>query len=112
MPLEVEHIIPSSVGGATSEDNLCLACLRCNRFKGTITEASDDVSDNFVRLFHPRQQLWSDHFEWKNNGFEIAGRTPVGRATVRTLQMNNPFVVRSRKIWVDKGWHPPQGENS
>ena len=37
MPLEVEHILPMIAGGETTEDNLCLACPRCNRYKGTLT---------------------------------------------------------------------------
>ena len=110
MPLEIEHIVPISAGGETTLDNLCLACPRCNRYKGTFTAALDGYSGRIVALFHPRQQKWRDHFEWGSNGTEAVGLTPVGRATVQALQMNNPFAVRSRKIWVEKGWHPPQKE--
>ena len=50
------------------------------------------AGDNFylrtsrVRLFHPRQDRWDEHFE--RNGVLIVGRTAVGRATVGLLKMN------------------------
>jgi hypothetical protein len=37
------------------------------------------------------------------------GLTPTGRATIVTLQMNNPAIVRARRRWVSAGWHPPTG---
>ena len=39
-----------------------------------------------VRLFHPRQDQWDEHFE--RNGVVIVGRTAVGRATIGLLKMN------------------------
>lgn len=33
--LTVEHIIPESLGGSTTIDNLCLACWDCNLIKGS-----------------------------------------------------------------------------
>ncbi len=108
MPLEIEHILPLSAGGETIEDNLCLACPRCNRYKGILIEALDKESEETVPLFNPRHHKWNDHFEWQEIASEIVGLTPTGRATIQVLQMNNPFVVRSRKIWVAKGWHPPK----
>jgi hypothetical protein len=39
-----------------------------------------------VRLFHPRQDRWDEHFE--RNGVLIVGRSAVGRATVGLLKMN------------------------
>jgi hypothetical protein len=41
-----------------------------------------------VKLFHPRRDLWRDHFEWQ--GTELLGRTPMGRVTVRVLAINAP----------------------
>ena len=37
-------------------------------------------------LFHPRQQLWDEHFRWE--GIHIVGLTEVGRTTIRVLCMN------------------------
>jgi hypothetical protein len=33
--------------------------------------------------------------------------TPVGRATVVALRLNNEYVVPSRRVWGAAGWHPP-----
>jgi len=40
-----------------------------------------------VPLFHPRRDRWTDHFAWE--GAVVIGRTPVGRATVQLLAMND-----------------------
>ena len=37
MPMEFDHLIPQAAGGTTREENLWLACHRCNAFKGTHT---------------------------------------------------------------------------
>lgn len=107
MPLEIEHIIPTILGGNSDEGNLCLACPFCNRHKGIRIDAVDEQTGDNVSLFHPRQQDWHTHFYWEEGGLYLVGRTPTGRVTIATLQMNNPFVVRSRHIWIESGWHPP-----
>jgi len=37
----------------------------------------------------------------------IVGLTPVGRATVEALRLNNEIAVEVRRNWVLVGWHPP-----
>lgn len=108
MPLEIEHIVPEVAGGPSNKSNLCLACPRCNRYKGTLVNALDQDTNGIVPLFNPRQHRWYDHFVWQQEGLYINGLTPTGRATVTSLQMNNPFIVRARRVWVQAGWHPPQ----
>jgi hypothetical protein len=39
-----------------------------------------------VRLFHPRQDHWEEHFRWEEA--RLVGRTAIGRATVQVLSMN------------------------
>lgn len=39
-----------------------------------------------VRLYHPRNDVWAEHFT--HEAVRIAGRTPIGRATVQVLSMN------------------------
>jgi hypothetical protein len=93
--------------GADSEDNLCLACEFCNQYKWTKTEGVDLQSGQVVSLFNPRQQKWSDHFAWSDDGAQIIGLTACGRATVVALNLNNALAVTVRKNWVIAGWHPP-----
>lgn len=38
---EIEHIIPRSAGGQTSETNLCLSCPTCNRHKSNRLTVKD-----------------------------------------------------------------------
>ena len=107
MPLEVEHIIPVNAGGETDEANLCLACPRFNRYKGTQIELHDETTGERTPLFHPRRQQWPDHFVWQEDGLMIVGLTPTGRATIAALHLNNRFILRSRQLWIAQGWHPP-----
>ena len=76
----VEHIVAIKHGGSDDPSNLCLACERCNLFKGSDLTGFDSVTGLVERLFNPREQSWADHFELQ--GPLIVGRTPTGRATV------------------------------
>jgi len=31
----------------------------------------------------------------------------AGRATVAALNLNNPYIVPARRLWVLAGWHSP-----
>jgi hypothetical protein len=108
MPMTIEHIIPKAVGGLTTEENLWLACPSCNQFKGTQIRARDPRSGDWVKLFNPRLQVWDEHFAWSIEGIQIIGKTPCGRATVIALQMNNPEIVVTRRLWVNVEWWPPE----
>ena len=108
MPMEIEHIIPQAAGGATVEENLWLACRRCNQFKGTQTHARDPETGRRVRIFNPRKQKWKRHFTWSADGAEVIGKTAVGRVTVIALKLNHLISVRARQKWVLAGWWPPE----
>lgn len=54
IPLTVDHIIPTSKGGQTAIDNLCLACRPCNEFKAGSIEAQDPLTGEIALLFNPR----------------------------------------------------------
>ncbi len=106
-PLHVEHILPIAAGGASDEENLWLACCVCNNAKGTQTRGVDVVTGAEVPLFNPRSQSWSEHFEGSPEGTEVIGTSPVGRVTVRALQLNTALRIETRRRWVAVGWHPP-----
>jgi 5-methylcytosine-specific restriction endonuclease McrA len=87
---EVDHIIARSAGCHTRLDNLCLSCPTCNRHNARRYTAREPLSGRLVRLFHPKQDLWSHHFAWNAHGTHIIGLTPTGRATVEALCFNSP----------------------
>ncbi len=107
VPMSFEHIYPRSKGGATSFQNICLACRPCNEFKSDTVQGKDFVTEESASLFNPRTQDWSRHFTWSGDGTVIEGLTPVGRVTIAALQMNHAAIVRARRRWVAGGWHPP-----
>jgi hypothetical protein len=84
----IEHIIPKQIGGETRAENLALACQGCNNHKATKTEAIDASSGLTVRLFHPRQDRWTEHFSWNADYTLLIGITPIGRATIEALKLN------------------------
>lgn len=83
----IEHIIAKQHGGSDDPSNLALACNRCNACKGPNLSGVDSETSATVLLFHPREDVWAEHFEFR--GARIVGRTPRGRATVAVLQMND-----------------------
>ena len=107
MPLVMDHILPSSLGGNDERENLAACCYRCNEFKGAKITANDPVKNESISLFNPRLQRWLDHFQWANGGTHIIGITAIGRATVLALRLNNEDVVQARAIWISLSWHPP-----
>jgi hypothetical protein len=82
----VDHIIPRQHGGSDAPENLALACYHCNLHKGPNLSGIDTETGAIVPLFHPRRDLWPEHFAMQD--ITVVGLTPVGRATVRVLQMN------------------------
>jgi hypothetical protein len=107
-PMEVDHLVPRSLGGSTVEGNLWLACSLCNDHKSNRFLIVDPETGIYVRIFKPRQQEWAEHFAWSENATRIDGTTTTGRATVAALHLNRPSLVLARRLWVAAGWHPPQ----
>lgn len=105
-PFEVEHIVPISRGGANVEFNLALACRSCNLRKGTRISEIDPESNMEVRLFNPREDRWEDHFQVNSQTGLIIGITPIGRATVKTLELNSQSQVIARQLWIRLGLFP------
>jgi hypothetical protein len=104
---EFEHISPRAARGETIFENICLACPMCNRYKSDSASATDPVTNAVVRLFHPHQDRWLDHFSWNDDGTELLGRTAIGRATIAALRINRAAMIRVRRMWVEMGEHPP-----
>jgi len=105
---EVDHVMPESKGGQIHLDNLALACRSCNLHKADRVDGRDPNTGQLVKLFNPRLQRWQDHFAWSNDGAQVMPLTPVRRATIVALNMNDLLVVSARAIWVTAGKHPPE----
>ena len=106
--MQIDHIVPESLGGSNEESNLWLACSTCNAHKSNRQAALDPVTQELAPLFNPREQNWDEHFCWVENGEQIMGLTPTGRATVVALKLNRPMLVQARRRWIKAGWHPPR----
>jgi hypothetical protein len=103
-PFEVEHILPASKGGSDEPDNLALACRACNLRKSNIVLAVDPETHETVPLFHPRTQVWVEHFEVTDSpDAMLRGKTATGRATIIQLQMNAPRQLAARQQWIALG---------
>jgi 5-methylcytosine-specific restriction endonuclease McrA len=96
VPLQIEHIIPKKHGGGDDPQNLALACIDCNLSKGSNLSGIDPRTSRISELYHPRRDRWDDHFE--RRGPFIVGKTPIGRATVRVLNMNSEDQIELRSF--------------
>jgi hypothetical protein len=103
---EVDRIFSLKHGGKTEEDNLAFACLPCNRHKGTDIESIVADSGEFIRLFNPRQDRWSDHFRLE--GPFIKPISDIGKATVSNLQIDAIERVLERETLILIGRYPPE----
>ncbi len=101
----LEHVVPSLRGGPTDLANLAWACPGCNLRKSDRVEAIDSDTGATVPLFHPRLHSWREHFAWDD--YQVVGLTPVGRATIVALDLNQSRRVRIRQAEQTFGLFPP-----
>ncbi len=104
--------MPQSLGGTDEENNLALACHRCNGRRYNFVDGTDHETQAIVPLFDPRKNRWFEHFTWSADGQKILGLTSIGRATVNRLDLNDErhddgSIQRARRLWIGGGWHPP-----
>jgi hypothetical protein len=104
LPFHVDHIVARPHGGRAVLENLALACLHCNRHKGPNIAGSDPTTGSPIRLFHPRQDVWQEHFEWI--GPLQTGKTPIGRVTIQVLAINNPDFLVMRTALLEEDAFP------
>src|SRR5215831_13370043 len=106
LPYEIDHVIAEKHRGETRQENLCLACFDCNRHKGSDFASFDPETGDIVRLYNPRSDKWSDHFQL--DGPTIQPLTPQGRVTCFLLQLNDPERIIDRMDLLSAGAYPPQ----
>lgn len=100
-PFQIDHIRARQHGGQTTAENLALACFHCNRHKGPNIAGWNAATGQLVRLFHPRTDLWDDHFGWR--GAEITGKSPIGQVTAQVLAMNADELLLLRAELMEEG---------
>jgi hypothetical protein len=103
----VDHIVAEKHGGQTEESNLALSCVLCNQHKGSDLTSIDPETGQIIPLFHPRRDRWLDHFRLA--GLQIEALTPIGRVTVRLLQLNHADRIEERELMLRLGLLPPSG---
>ena len=108
IPYQIDHIISIKHGGTNDDDNLCLACYKCNGFKGSDIASRDPETGDPVFLFHPRKQHWENHF--RLDGAEIEPLTPEGRITVFLLRLNSTDRIKQRSALIKVGRYPCKTE--
>jgi hypothetical protein len=106
-PFVIEHIIAKSRGGSSMLSNLALACQGCNNHKYNKLIGFDVISKLEVDLFHPRFDIWSEHFCWSDDTSQIIGITATGRVTVEELRLNRIELLNLRQLLFGAGKHPP-----
>ncbi len=74
--------------------------------KGPHLEAIDPAGGATTRLFHPRLDLWGEHFHYLPNNDTVEGLTGIGRATVARLDMNHAAHRTARRLWTRLGFYP------
>jgi len=104
LPFQVDHIVAIKHGGVDAANNLCLACYKCNGFKGANIASMDPKTGDPVFLFHPRKQRWNDHF--RLDGAVIEPLTPEGRVTVLLLRLNSSDRIKQRLVLLELGRFP------
>ena len=103
-PFQVEHIISHKHGGSSELENLALACVFCNRYKGSDVASLKPDTGELVRFYDPRTMRWREHF--RLNGVLIEPLTDIGEATVRILQMNRDNQILERHVLSRLGRYP------
>ena len=102
---QIDHIIPKKHGGSDENDNLALACLKCNGFKGSNVAALDPSTGDATKLYNPRLQRWDAHFQIKVDA-TLDGISPEGRATIIVMRINETSRVKQRRMSMSLGEYP------
>jgi hypothetical protein len=92
----VEHVVARQHGGTDDISKLALACHRCKLRKGPTLTGVDPVTAEIVRLYNPRQDRWTEHFQ--SVDAMIVGITAIGRTTIHVLSINDARRVELRSL--------------
>ena len=99
----IEHIISRQHGGTDNLSNLAYACSWCNWKKGTNIATVLSEEEELLRLFNPRTDNWTDHFEVQEGA--IMDKTDIAKGTLRLLEMNTVELILERKELIKSGFY-------
>jgi 5-methylcytosine-specific restriction endonuclease McrA len=102
----LEHIVPRALGGSDDLENLALACPTCNYYKASDIEGFDKETLTDARIFNPRIDDWSEHFDFHRDSLELTGKTPIARVTIEQLRLNQHMHIEARAHWVQLDLYP------
>ena len=106
----IDHVIPRGSGGTNEPTNLALTCPHCNAHKWTAAEGPDPETGDVTRYFNPRRDEWAEHFEWSvAQAGELVGKTPIGRATIVGLWINDADMITLRVLLAELTLFPELG---
>jgi len=103
---QIEHIISRKHGGSSELENLALACVFCNRYKGSDIASLIPETNELIRFYNPRSMRRHEHF--RLNEVIIEPQTEIGEATVRILQMNHDDQILERRVLYHRGRYPSE----
>jgi hypothetical protein len=93
----IDHIIPI----ADETDNLAWACFECNVNKGRDVASYDLQTNPLTPLYNPCLHEWHVHFVFQSA--LIMPLSPVGRVTVRILNVNHIQQLEIRTWLMEMG---------
>jgi hypothetical protein len=96
LPHHIDHVISRKHQGPSELENLAFACYLCNLTKGSDIASLDRATGHLVRLFHPRLDAWSEHFQIV--GAILEPLTNIGAATSQLLRLNIAKRVTERQL--------------
>jgi len=106
--MDVDHIIPKSLGGPDDLWNLQPLCARCNRSKGA-SESTDYRPPLVRRKYDPQREQWLQSQSRPQNQIQQEGlpRIPEGSGSVTTLPaMSFGWSLRWRYAWMPNNGVP------
>ena len=83
---------------------MALACVFCNRHKGSDIASVVPGTDRIVRFFNPRTDRWNEHFQL--NGVIFEHLTEIGEATIRILKINHNDQILEREVLNQRNRYP------
>lgn len=108
-PFHLDHIRSQKHDGPTTLENLALSCSACSLFKGPNIAGIDPETNSIQPLYHPRDQVWSEHFRLDDG--VVVGLSAIARATIRVLRINDELRIKHRVLLIELGVFPPKSAN-